>query len=207
LVDGELAVSTLKAANNHASLLATEGAMSVRKELEQALILLDDVVARAPSVHGELDPATLTYRLHRAKILSNLGRHTSAIAEFRRVLAIIGDVLPPDHPTSLNSRRHFGIALLEAGSLAEGLAVLGGAAAELEAALGRSHPLWPAARLDEARALALIGRADDAEAALLEALESGVNPARVKGEPAFAALMESREVRGALARMREASER
>jgi len=212
-LDGDFAVTTLRAVSNHASLLAAhasllaaEGADAAVENLQEALVLLDDVVTRASSILGERDPSTLEYRLHRAKVLSSLGDHARAIAEYRHVLPILGGVLPNDHPMALNSRRHFGVALLESGSLDEALVELGIASAGLEEALGRSHPFWSAARLDEAKALVLVGRTDDALQAVVEALENGVNPVRVTGEQAFAVLMESNELRELLAPVRATPE-
>src|SRR5690606_10986333 len=106
-MDGDAHEHTLRASNNHAALLMAASAAPSARHVAEALALMDAVVATAPAVLGAGDPSALEYRLHRAKLLSDSGRHADAVTAFREALPALDAVLPDSHPSRLNSQRHY----------------------------------------------------------------------------------------------------
>ena len=168
---------TLKMKNNLASTLREQG------EGARAEALFRDLLQRYERVHGPDHLATAVMINNLALALEEQERLEEALAMHRQALERKAAVAGADAPTTAISRLNYGKLQLQLGQAAEALPSITAARTVLEAKYGLTSKATMAAIDSEARALALLGRIDDAVALLRATI---ANPEFTKVVPGVA---------------------
>ncbi len=167
-------------------------ALAQLERWDEAVPATRELLAISRQLHGEEHPFTLTFRSNLARFIANGGDKRAAVAELRDVLATQERVLGRDAAPAMITQHGMAGLLLDLGDAAEAEALSRDALQRAEA--NGLAGLVPHFRRGWGRALAKMGKLDEAERELTLAYEEAVQRlAPAEHERAAAALAAFRE--------------
>jgi tetratricopeptide (TPR) repeat protein len=116
------------------------GASLAAGRIDEAVVLLEQVLATREQVLGPDHPSTLGSRCNLANAYRTAGRIEEAVALHEQVLAAYERVLGPDHPSTLGSRNNLANAYRAAGRTEEAVTLHEQVLAVRQRVLGPEHP-------------------------------------------------------------------
>jgi tetratricopeptide (TPR) repeat protein len=156
--------------------------------LDEAVTVLQSLLAEREAALGPQHPATLAVRASLAHAYQSAGRTQDAIPRYERTLAGRAAAQGPDHPDTLAARAS--LAYQSARRLAEAIPLYERALAGFDRVLGPGHPDTLTSRANLASAYHTAGRAPDA-IRLLERALADCEAARGPDDPMIAVLREN----------------